>query len=78
MLGWLKKLTKPPAARPVTSMSGLSAAGSGFGKSPAGRALGSAEGSRGKACLRGAVIPKGAEGLPGDREMHSFSSLSSD
>lgn len=43
-----------------------------------GRALRSAEGSRGKSCPRGVVIPKGAEGLPGDRQKHSFSSLSSD
>lgn len=78
MLGCLKEPTKPPVARPVTSTSGLAVAGSGFGKDPAGRALGSAEGSWGKGWPCGAVIPKGAKGLPGEREKHSFSSLSSD
>lgn len=77
MLGCLKEPTKPPMAHPATGTSGLATAGSGFGKSPAGQALGSAEGSWGKGCPCSVVIPKGAEGLPGDREKHNFSSLSS-
>lgn len=72
MLGCLKEPTKPPMARPATGTSGLAMAGSGFGKSLAGQ-----EGSWGKGCPCSAVIPKGDEGLPGDREKHNFSSLSS-
>lgn len=63
MLGCLKELTQPPAARPVTSTSGLATAGLG---------------SRRQRCLGasvGVAIPKGASWRWGK---HNFPSLSSE